>query len=374
MSVPRRMPPARNASTPPVISSSLSSLPSVYLARAGEKPDAKSILAGLEWINFSARCNSATRIFIKPNLTFPSYRPGVMTSPDFLDALLKALKEFTGHIFIGNSDSGGYNRFSMETVFRSIGLYPLAKKYGAKVVNLTEQPCAPYRVRQGGRERPLNLPALLLEETDLLISVPVPKVHMYTGVSLSLKNLWGCIPSNRDRLLLHPWLEEILPQLVQAMKASTALIDGRIGLNRNGPLRGDPVPLGWILLADDLFAADRTACDILSVDWRRIGHLSIDESMGRPAFVIARTGRNPGEFQTVQFYLRRNPTDWPGWLAFHSPWVAWLAYFSPAAALLHRILYFFRTPFYDYSQTLPLKNPVSGSAVETPARKTASKR
>jgi hypothetical protein len=160
-------------------------------------------------------------------------------------------------------------------------------------------------------------------------------------------------------------LEELLPQIQRAVKAKIALIDGRVGLNRNGPLRGDTVNLGWVLMADDLFSADRTACSILSVDWRRIGHLSVCEPRSRPAFIPPRTNRDPDSFQSVTFYLRRNLTDLPGWLAFRLPWFAWLAYFSPAAGLLHRILYLFRKPFYDYAHVLPLKGPVSGPAEET---------
>jgi hypothetical protein len=55
-------------------------------------------------------------------------------------------------------------------------------------------------------------------------------------------------------------------------------------------------------------------------------------------------------------------------MAFHSPAFAWLAYFSPAAPLLHRILYLFRKPFYDYSRGIPLNAPAS------PAHGGASKR
>jgi uncharacterized protein (DUF362 family) len=349
-------------------------VPSVFLSRASGRPSSEIIRDGFDWVHFSEVCTSTTRIFIKPNLTFPSYRPGVMTSPEFIDSLLAALRPFTSHLFIGDSDSGGYNRFSAETVFRSTGLYSIARKYGAQVVNLTGQPCVPFRVHRGEREEPLLLPALLVEEMDFLISVPVPKVHVYTTVSLSLKNLWGCIPANRDRLLLHPWLEEILPQLRRAVKARFAVVDGNYGLNRNGPMRGDPIFLDWMLLSDDLFAGDRTVCEILGLDWRRVGHLSGTETQGQPAFIPPRVNQEPGIFHTVDFFLRRNPTDLPGWLAFHSSWTAWLAYFSPAAAWLHRILYLIRKPFYDYSQVLPLDAPASTPSLPIESGKTDSRK
>jgi hypothetical protein len=188
---------------------------------------------------------------------------------------------------------------------------------------------------------------------------------MYTGISLSVKNLWGCIPSNRDRLLLHPWIGEILDQLADAVRAKFALVDGRYGLNRNGPLRGDPMELGWMMAADDLYAADRTACRIMQIDWRRIDHL---RRPGRQNPATVRTNRNPADFQSAKFYLRRELTDWPGWLAFRIPWLARLAYVSPAAGLLHRLLYLVRTPFYDYSQSYPISDTAGIAAGDSRAR------
>jgi len=49
-----------------------------------------------------------------------------------------------------------------------------------------------------------------------------------------------------------------------------------------------------------------------------------------------------------QFYLKRVWTDLPGYLAFHSSALSYLGYFSPVAGVLHKLLYLFRKPFYDY--------------------------
>lgn len=333
--------------------------PSVHIAKWSGDPSDPGVAAGLAWAGFSSACTPSTRVFLKPNLTYPSYLPGVMTGTAAIEAVLRALRPFTKNIFIGDSDSGGYNRFSMETVYRSIGLYELARRYDATIVNLSDLPGRSNVIRCGGREVKLNLPGLLLEEIDVLISMPVPKIHMYTGVSLSLKNLWGCIPSNRDRVLLHPWIDQILGQLQRLLKAKCTVIDGHFGLNRSGPMLGDPVKLEWMLVADDLPAADRTACRIMRIDWRRIGHLRGSAGAENPI----RSNADPSDFQSVRFFLRRAPTDWPGWLAFRVPWIARLAYVSRAAGLLHRILYLFRTPLYDYSKSKPISEeppPTSG--------------
>ncbi len=59
------------------------------------------------------RCPDAgSRVFIKPNLTFPTFKPGVITNPACLEQLIIALKDYTDDITVGEADGGGYNRFA----------------------------------------------------------------------------------------------------------------------------------------------------------------------------------------------------------------------------------------------------------------------
>ena len=49
--------------------------------------------SGLEFLGSAAALRPGDRVTIKPNLTFPVYRPGVMTGIEAIEALLKCLKE-----------------------------------------------------------------------------------------------------------------------------------------------------------------------------------------------------------------------------------------------------------------------------------------
>jgi uncharacterized protein (DUF362 family) len=40
----------------------------------------------------------------------------------------------------------------------------------------------------------IALPKFLCESNIHTLTIPVPKVHCMTGISLSLKNQWGCLP------------------------------------------------------------------------------------------------------------------------------------------------------------------------------------
>lgn len=309
------------------------------------------IRAGLDFVRFGEGLPAQPRVFIKPNLTFPTYRPGVMTSPDALEAAIVALQDYTPYISVGDSDSGGYNPFAMEEVYEATGIVHFAERHGVEVVNLSKLDRTPITFRVGGRDMVLDLPRLLVEDIDVLLTMPVPKVHTNTGVSLTFKNQWGCIPEPKDRLHLHPHFKETIVAVNSAVKAGCSIIDGRFGLNRSGPMKGDDVYLGWLAVTDDIGTGARITCELMQLSLERFPHLRYAKERGlipELGQIDLNTPLHP--FLGPRFYLRRIWTDLPGYAAFHNSSLAHLAYFSRWAQPLHRLLYRFREPFYDYSR------------------------
>jgi uncharacterized protein (DUF362 family) len=187
----------------------------------------------------------------------------------------------------------------------------------------------------------------LLEETDLFITVPVPKIHMNTKVSMSVKNQWGVIQSPALRLKLHPYFSRVVYLVNKALPKSISIIDGRYGLTRSGPMRGDVLELDWLLVADNLFAADFLCCHLMSIATSSISYLRRifrwEGIRGLDQFTLNQDWR---PFASDRFYLERAWTDYPGLFCFKSRAVAYVGYESPLAAGLHRLLYLFREPFY----------------------------
>ncbi|MDI6773933.1 MAG: DUF362 domain-containing protein [Verrucomicrobiota bacterium] len=321
---------------------------------------AGAIRRGLAWIGIERRIRPGDRVLVKPNLTFPRYRKGVMASPMCVEALVEALKDYTDRIMVGEADSGGYNRFSMDEVFRETGLLDLTKKYGVNVVNLTGRPARDVEVVSGHRRLKIPLPAVVLDDTDCVVSLAVPKIHMNTRVSLSVKNLWGCIPLPPARLRLHPYLDDVLCAVVNALRKPVAVVDGRYGLNRSGPMRGEVVELNWLLMSDDCYTADATCCRLMGIAPASVSHL-VDGTTRKPRSASeteVEMNRDLARMPVTRFYLRRSWTDYLSLLAFRYAVLSHLAYRSPLAAWLHRILYWFREPFYDYDHPF---EPRSGS-------------
>jgi uncharacterized protein (DUF362 family) len=300
------------------------------------------------WIEALRGLRPNARVFIKPNLTFPTYRQGVMTNPECIEALVITLKSYTDHITVGEADSGGYNRFSMTEVFESIGLNAMARRYGFKVSNLSFLPSRVIAVPQAGRGVIVSLPAPVLDDTDLFITVPVPKVHANVGVSLSIKNQWGLIQEPKQRLALHCRFADVVHAVNRALPPTISIIDGRYGLTRNGPMRGDTVLLDWLLASDNLYVADMVCCRLMGIDCNRIAYLRrILSAEGLSPETPITYSNDPAQFITARpFYLRRNLTDWPGVIAFRSRIAAYIGYQSFLARPLHRCLYWFREPFY----------------------------
>ncbi len=307
------------------------------------------IQEGLSFIDIKGKVKSGDTVFIKPNLTFPHYCEGVMTSPVCLEQLVVALKDYTRNIIIGESDGGGYNRFSMEEVFDKTGIRAFAKKHDVKLVNLSKLDSRNIHFQYKSREFAVPLPQLLLDEVQLFITVPVPKVHSNTGVSMSIKNQWGCIQEPSLRLKLHPYFKKVILEVNKALNVRVSIIDGRYGLNRNGPMRGDAVKLDWLIVANNILAADVACCTLMGIDPFSVNYLEYykksDPISDLKDIQLSQAYEN---FMSTKFYLKRDFWDYPGYFAFRSSFLAYLAYHSPLSRILHKGLYLFRDKFYNH--------------------------
>jgi uncharacterized protein (DUF362 family) len=302
---------------------------------------------GFEWLRLNSAIKYGDAVVIKPNLTFPVFRPGVMTNPEAIEALIVHLKNYTNNITIGESDSGGYNRFSMDDVFERIGITKIAKHHGVRIVNMSFSPSRPIHFQYHFKKFSVPIPTLLLDETDLFITMPVPKVHANAGVSLSLKNQWGVIQEPALRLKLHPYFREVIYQVNKVLPKTIAVVDGKYGLTRNGPMKGDTLELNWVLVGDNLFYVDFAVTEMMGLNPFRIPYL--DYILHREAITSledVQFNQDHKSFMKERFYLDREWTDLPGVLTFNSRFLAYVGYESALAKPLHWLLYKFREPFY----------------------------
>ena len=122
----------------------------------------------------------------------------------------------------------------------------------------------------------LWLPRTVLE-ADYLVSMPKIKAHHWSGVTLSMKNMFGIVPGARygwPKNILH-WkgIQESILDLCATVPIHFVIADGIMAMEGNGPLNGTPRPLGKIVLADDPVAADATCARLMGFEPERITHI-----------------------------------------------------------------------------------------------------
>jgi len=298
-----------------------------------------TVRQALQQAGILARISADTRLAIKPNFTYPWYKPGVTTSPEVLRALVRVLKDYTSHIAVVETD-GGYGAWQVETSFQGHGLPELHRQFGVQAINLCQEPSELMVVRGVLRKAVLPLPVRLLYETDLMLTVPVPKVHAMTRLSLALKNQWGVIPDIM-RLRKHYLFDKAIVAINQRLRPAV-LADGTWFLDRNGPMSGDPVRMDLIIAASDAGSFDRYVSELMGVDWRRVGHFRQAVKAGIMPASLEQINFNapPAHFRTRTFRLRRTLRNYIALTGFHSRTITWLGYESWfGRVVLHGILY-----------------------------------
>ena len=203
------------------------------------------------------------RIFVKPNLSHPEYLPGVVTSPELMKQLVGLLRDRNGEVIVG--ESNGFN-YPCWTAFDKTGAEAGVKTAGGSVINLSEDKVVEVKFQGNSPLKRLFLPKTILD-ADAVVDLPLMKTHEFMAYSGAIKNLFGCVPSNK-RIYLHPYLPEVFYRLYTLFKPQLTIMDARVGIEGNGPTKGKPVKMDLILAGNDALSVDITASKIMMLDWK----------------------------------------------------------------------------------------------------------
>lgn len=302
---------------------------------------AVTIRTALELAGVLAPIGPHSRVALKPNFTYPFYKAGVTTSPAVIEETIKIIRAITANIAVVETD-GGYGAWKVEEAFEGHGIYEMARKYGIEVVNLNKEPAVPVKVTKGDPGVSVNLPRRLLDETDILISMPVPKIHCMTGLSLGFKNQWGCIPDIM-RLRRHHVFDEAIVEINRVLRPAV-LADGTFFLDRSGPMEGDAVRMDLIIASDSVGAFDLYASALMGVPWKKVPHLRKAVASGQMPTTLEEIEFNihPDQLRSRDFHLKRTFRNYIALAGFKSRFITWLGYEAWfGRVVLHKILYAF---------------------------------
>lgn len=122
----------------------------------------------------------------------------------------------------------------------------------------------------------LWLPRTILE-ADFVVSMPKIKAHHWSGVTLSMKNMFGVVPGTRygwPKNILH-WagIQHSILDVCATVPIHFVIADGIIAMEGNGPLNGTSRQLGKIVLSNDPVAADATCARLMGLEPNRVPHI-----------------------------------------------------------------------------------------------------
>jgi uncharacterized protein (DUF362 family) len=216
-------------------------------------------------------------ILVKPNLLDEVDNNIATTNPKVVGAVLDLLVELgVREVVVGDGSAFRRDTYS---VAKSCGLAQVIDARGIPFIDLNYDELIPVKVRDGWIRNTdtLWLPRHVVD-ADFIISVPKLKAHHWAGVTLSLKNLLGLIPSSRygwPKNIIHiNGINPTILGLYQSLPPVVSIIDGIIGMEGNGPLFGKPVQHGLLAVGRDPLAVDIVCTQLMGFSVDLIPHLS----------------------------------------------------------------------------------------------------
>ncbi|MGZ8650576.1 MAG: DUF362 domain-containing protein [Actinomycetota bacterium] len=216
------------------------------------------------------------RVVLKPNLVEFDEGTAINTDPRLVASAVLALRRLgAAEVVVGE---GPGHRRDTQFVVTGSGLLEALEAVDAHFVDLNTD--AVRRVPLRSRYTALGelwLPRTITD-ADVVISMPKMKTHHWAGVTLSLKNCFGCVPGRVygwPKNALH-WagLEQSILDVAAAVRPDYAIVDGIVGMEGNGPISGTPVAVNVLVFGDDPVATDVIGARVMGFDPEKVGYLA----------------------------------------------------------------------------------------------------
>ncbi|MEA2557403.1 MAG: hypothetical protein QOG88_941 [Actinomycetota bacterium] len=218
---------------------------------------------------------SGAHVLLKPNFVEFDALSAINTEPRLVAAAALAFRRM-GAASVTVGEGPGHRR-DTQFVMGSSGLSDVLATIDVPFVDLNTDAVRPTRLRSSYTDlRELWLPDAVAK-ADIVVSMPKMKTHHWAGVTLSLKNCFGCVPGRVygwPKNALH-WagLERSILDVAGAVRPDYAIVDGIVGMEGNGPISGTPISAGLLVFGDDPVATDVTAATLMGFDPEKIDYL-----------------------------------------------------------------------------------------------------
>ncbi len=235
---------------------------------------------------------AGTTVLIKPNLlTAAKPEEAVVTHPLIVRAAMEYVLDRRGRPLI--SDSPGMGSFA-----RVLGESGITRAMGG-----LDGECRPFhRTVKTDVGEPFGMIDLAEDAltVDAIINLPKLKTHGQMGLSLGVKNLFGCVVGlrkidwhlragvNRDLF------GRLLVQIHERINPTFTVLDGILALEGEGPgKRGTPRHIGVLMGSRNAFAVKESVCRMIGLPPERLPVWRAARSMGLAREAVEITGDLP---------------------------------------------------------------------------------
>jgi uncharacterized protein (DUF362 family) len=251
------------------------------------------------------------RVLLKPNVgRVAPLESGVNTHADVVAAAIDAFREAGAETAIGESPIAGVD---VQEAFDVAGVTSIAQPRDCPLIDMDRRRFVNVPLPEGRAIHALRVCPEVLE-FDLVVSIPVMKMHMHTGVTLSVKNMKGCL-WRRSKVQLHMLppvegsqekpIDVAIADMSSVLRADLAIIDGTVGMEGLGPSAGQAKPLDVVVVSRDPFAADAVACQLMGTAADLAPHLRMGAERGYGVIDLDR--------------LTVTPPNWRDWISPFDP-------------------------------------------------------
>lgn len=219
------------------------------------------------------------QVIIKPNFVSTSIQLAA-THADHIRGILDFLGEFyRGKVIVAEAAAGN----TLEA-YKNFNYYGLLDEYDLELVDLNRGPFETVAIEGStGKQINVRVSRMLLSPDSYRISATRLKTHDTVVVTLSIKNMAMGGLGMSDKVKAHQGIRQTnlnIAKLARLLWPDLAVIDGLEGMEGNGPIFGDPIDVGVAISSTDPMAADVVACEVMGVDFSRVGYLNFCKELG----------------------------------------------------------------------------------------------
>lgn len=230
----------------------------VYLAKTNDAYQGAS--EALDALGFKV---SGKRVYIKPNLT--GGRPsadGLTVDAGMVRAVLERLHDCP-QITIGESCSDTVKAFDELGYNELVEEFPNVRLEDIRTAEIIWKPIPkPYHTK----EMPFNASVF---NHDYVINIAKMKTHSLAGVTLCLKNIFGFVPTRKQKLMYHPFIRRALLDMNQIVPSHFCMVDGVWG-NEFDEVQSTPKHTGAVIAGENMLAVDVIAAELMGINLSEI--------------------------------------------------------------------------------------------------------